>query len=196
MSTPNPEPRWLVPAPYGYASAIEGMGFVSAPLLAGFSVTLAVLVIQAQDSFRWPGVALFLFVAAALAFIAAVQFTFRARQYAVTPPEIEMWWKDPNEPGRREMLRREQRYYQARHEAWAKPGRTAYDTGILAFLLAVTIILVPHGGLDDASAGRLATIALAAVGLVGEGAWIVRTRSPIRGQVADWPPPPGPEMVS
>ncbi len=111
----KPEPRWEVPPEYGYAGAIESMGSIAAPLLAGFSFALAVFLIG-RDGSSWTSAALLLLVGAALAFVDAVQFTFRARQFAVTPPEIEMWWSDP---ARRELLRREQRFYHANHRAWA-----------------------------------------------------------------------------
>jgi hypothetical protein len=171
------------------------MGSIAAPLLAGFSVALAIFLAQSKEASGWESFALSLLVVAALAFIAAVQLTFRARQFAVTPPEIEMWWSDPNEPGRREMLRTEQRFYHANHSVWAKRAGWAYDLGLPSFLLGVTASLVPPGGLFDASAGRLAVVVLALLGFVAELAWLRRTRS---GSIfaAEWPPAPGPEMES
>jgi hypothetical protein len=195
VSAKPPEPRWDVPSPYGYAAAIESMGLVSAPLLAGFSVTLAVLVVQDDDAFHWASAALFLFVGAALAFIATIQFTFRARQYTVTPPEIEMWWSNPEEAGRREMLRREQRYYRGEHDRWTRLARGAYEVAIICFLLALAILLIPPGGVGEASNGRIAVIALALAGFIGEAAWIARTRLS-RASKGDWPPAPGPELGS
>jgi hypothetical protein len=138
---------------------------------------------------------LFLLVGAALAFIASVQFTFRARQYSVTPPEIEMWWSDPAELDRRDMLRREQRYYRAEHERWAGLARNAYDAAIACFLLAIPILLVPKGGVSAANNGRLAVIALALVGFLGEVFWIARTRLSEPSK-REWPPSPGPEIGS
>jgi hypothetical protein len=191
-SAPAPEPRWDVPFPYGYAAAIDSMGSVSAPLLAGFSVTLAVFVIQSGHAFRWATASLLLFVSAALALIAALQFTFRARQFAVSPPELEAWWADAGSPARREMLRREQRYYRRQHGRWATRARRAYSIGILSFLLGVPALLVPSGGIHP---GRLAVISLALLGCAGEIAWIVQTEL-ADSQARDWPPPPGPELES
>jgi hypothetical protein len=189
----KPEPRWAVPAPYGYAAAIESMGLVSAPLLAGFSVTLAIFVIQSHNRFHWASAALFLLIGAALAFIATVQFTFRARQYAVTPQEIEMWWTDSGESGRREILRGEQRFYRYQHEMWARLARSGYEVAIVVFLLAVAVLLVPPGGVDAASNGRLAVIVLALAGWVGEVAWILRTRFSDSSRQG-WPTQIGPEF--
>lgn len=187
------EPRWSVPSPYGYTGAVEGMGSVASPLLAGFSITLAVLVITNATAFRWVSATLFLLVAATLALIATVQFTFRARQYVVTPSEIEEWWPDHQEPGRRELLRREQRWHRREYESWSSRARYAYDLGLLLLLLGIAALLVPASGLHYASNGRLAAIALALAGLAAEAAWIVRTTI-WRPAIRNWPPPPGPEL--
>jgi hypothetical protein len=171
------------------------MGLVSAPLLAGFSLTLAVLVIQADDSFHWAGCCVVLVCGRRAGIHRRRPVHVRARQYSVTPPEIEMWWKDPDESGRREMLRREQRYYRREHESWARLARRAYDIGIVGFLFAVVVVLIPRGGLGAATDARLAVVALAAAGCVAEVAWIGATSFSRRSARA-WPPAPGPEMDS
>jgi hypothetical protein len=192
METP-PEPRWDVPSPYRYADAIDSMGSIAAPLLAGVSAALSALVLQREAAFEWANLALCAFVLAVFAFIAAVQFAFRARQFAVTPPEIEMWWPDADDPERRELLRREQRHYRQRHGFWSDLASGAYDLGLLAFLLGVAISLVPNGGLDDASDGRLLAFILAVCGFLGEFIWITAMTLP-RSGTSGWPPPPGPEL--
>jgi hypothetical protein len=191
----NPEARWEAPPEYGYAAAIEGMGSVAAPLLGGFSFALAVFLIESKDSSFWTTVALLLFLTAAFAFVSTVQFTFRARQFAVTPPEIEMWYRNPDDPIVRERLRREQRYYVANHRAWATRAAWAYDAGLLSLLLGVATAFVPSEGLGDASGGRVTVIALAFLGFAVEFTWIARTRRSRKINLADWPPAPGPESV-
>jgi hypothetical protein len=37
-------PKWRKPAPLGYANAIDSVGSVASPLLAGFSLTTVVLI--------------------------------------------------------------------------------------------------------------------------------------------------------
>lgn len=189
----KPEPRWEVPREYGYAAAIDSMGSIAAPLLAGVSFALAVFLMQGKEGSSWKSAALLLLVGAALAFIATVQFTFRARQFSVTPPEIEMWWSHPADPGRREMLRREQRYYLATHGVWARWAGWAYEIGLLSFVLGVSASLVPRGGPGDASAGRLAVMAMALLGFAAELAWIAWDVFALTDRAADWPPAPGPE---
>jgi hypothetical protein len=193
-ATVNTEPRWSVPAPYGYAAAIESMGAIAAPLLAGVSAALAMLVLQRENAFEWPSLTLCALVLAVLAFIAAVQFTFRARQFAVTPLEIEMWWPDADDPQRREQLRRAQRHYRRRFEVWSDLASGAYDLGLLAFLLGVALSIVPDGGLSDASAGRVAAFVVAAAGFAAEFIWVAVMSIPRSGDVKNWPPPPGPEL--
>jgi hypothetical protein len=192
----QPEPRWSVPNPYGYAAAIDSMGSIAAPLLAGLSVALAVFVMQSGDVFEWASTALLLLVTAAFAFVAALQLTFMARQYAVTPPEMTMWWSNPDETGRREMLRWEQRRYRREHQRWAKRASLAYDVGIMALLAGAVVCLVPNGGLTTASNARIAACVLAAAGLLAELGWIVSKRLDTEDLPADWPPQPGPEFGS
>jgi hypothetical protein len=50
--TPSRSP-WDVPYPYGQSAAIDSMGGIAAPLLAGFLVTLAVFVMSTPQTFRW-----------------------------------------------------------------------------------------------------------------------------------------------
>jgi uncharacterized membrane protein YdbT with pleckstrin-like domain len=69
----------MPPSPYGAPAAIEMMGSVAAPLLAGFSLTLLILVITNSDAFRWPGLVLVAFAVSAVTLISVVQFTFWAR---------------------------------------------------------------------------------------------------------------------
>jgi hypothetical protein len=172
----NTSPRWEVPPTYGYAAAVESMGSVAAPVLAGFSLAVAVFLVEGHETAGWTSAALILLVFAALAFIAAMQFTFHARRFAVTPPEIEMWWPDADNADRRTQLSREQRGDYARHRSWATWAGRAYDAGMVAFLLGTTAALMPPGGLADASAGRILVCAFGAVGVVAEIAWIIRTR--------------------
>jgi hypothetical protein len=188
--TTEPEARWKVPYPYGYAAAIQSMGTVAAPLLAGVSAALVALVIQNEEAFEWANASLLALIAAVFGFLATVQCAFRARQYAVTPPEIEAWHATPIGAGSREIMRREQRYYYAEHERWSDLASYAYDFGLLFFLVGVTAATVPNGGLSAASDGRLAVFALALAGVVGEFIWIANGARRPTGP-GWWPPPPG-----
>jgi hypothetical protein len=171
----GPTPKWSVPNPYGYAAAIDSIAAIAAPLLAGVSVALAVLVMQREASFGWSTAALILLLLATFGFLAAVQLGFRARQFAVTPPEIEMWWPDADDPHRRSMMQEEQRDHREQFGLWADRASVVYDLGLLALLLGVAVSLVPAGGLADASAGRGVLFALAITGAIAEALWIANT---------------------
>lgn len=163
--------RWEPPRPYGYPVALDGMGTIAAPLLASVSIALIAAVL-AVASFPHGNVVLLLLVLAGAAFTATVECSFMARQYAVTPNELEGWWPDYETSGRRMMLRREQRYFMSRFRFWAKRARFGYNTGVLALSFGVVVLLVPEGHVSGA---RWCVIALAAAAYFAEVAWIVVT---------------------
>jgi hypothetical protein len=186
---PRREPRWEPPEPYNYPAALDSMGTIAAPLLASVSIALIAIILTSASAFRLVSAALLLLMLAAGAFVATVECSFMARQYVVTPSELEDWWTDSDAPGRRETLRREQRYYLSRFRFWAKRARFAYNVGILALSLGVVALLVPHGHADF---GRLVVIALAALAFLAESVWLVTTlvchQAPKLPKVAPEPP--------
>lgn len=113
--------KWVVPSPYGFSAATEAMGSVAAPLLAGFSLTLTLLVLQAgKGDFRWPDATVLVLVAAAVLFIMVIQFSFWARQYVVTPSELLDWWPDiETNDERAKAVFSEQRKHALLHKSWA-----------------------------------------------------------------------------
>jgi MFS family permease len=167
------------------------MGTIAAPLLASVSIALIAVVLSSAATFRWVNVALLLLVVAAIAFVATVEFSFMARQYVVTPSELEDWWPDAASPSRRRALRREQRYYHSRFRHWAVGARYAYNLGILALGLAVVALLVPHGSVSH---GRRDVIIVAGLAFLAELAWIaatlVRHEEPELPEVSPEPPSP------
>jgi hypothetical protein len=165
----NDDARWDVPYPYGQAAAIDSMGGIAAPLLAGFAVTIALLVFSTPHAFRFVSLTLGLLVVAAFALIAALQFTFRARQYSVTPAEIEVWWPDAKSPERRQELEHEQREHRAAYKRWSNKARWAYNAGILLFVCGLTAALFPPGSIGGA---RLLVIVLALLAAAAEFCWI------------------------
>jgi hypothetical protein len=159
---------WDRPFPFGFPAAIESAGSVAAPLLAGFSFALVGLIIPAPEHFRWASGALTLLLAGAAAFIAAVQCSFWARQYAITPEDIELW--RPEYPAERKAAL--QRLHRRGFAIWARRFNASYRTGILLLLAGVTAALVPPGTIG---AGRWIAIAVAAAGFLGELAWVLAT---------------------
>jgi hypothetical protein len=164
------KPSWEVPHPYGYAAALDSMGSISAPLLAATSAALLGIVLSSDDV-RYADLGLLILALATLSFVATIQLTFWARRFAVTPTQILEWWPEASE-GRLEMLRREQRHHMKRFGVWANRTRIAYNAGILLFLAALPVLLVPQESLRDNEV-RLVAVIVAVVGLLAEGAWIV-----------------------
>ena len=172
----SPDAGWDIPVRYGYAAAIDSIGSVAAPFLAGVSSALAVFVMQNEAAFGWANLALLLLIGAALAFVAALQFSFWARQFAATPAEIEMWWGD-EATSEQERMHQEQYGDMRHHRLWANRVRRSYNVGLLAFLLGLTTCLVPEAGVTEASGSRQLVIGLVTLCLVVELAWIRRTQS-------------------
>ncbi len=177
--TQTSAPRWEIPYPPGALVAVETMGTVAAPLLAGFSITLALFVVQAHGSLHWPNVALVLLVVAALTLLGALQATFWARYYSATPPELAGWWEASlNNPDRLRAVQDEQRILISGQRTWARRARLSYNVGLISLLLAFPVVLVPAGGLANAGFMRCAAILLAFLGFLVEAAWIAGAESP------------------
>jgi hypothetical protein len=170
-----PKRGWDIPVRYGYAAAIDSIGSLAAPFLAGVSGALAIFVMQNEAAFGWANVSLLLLIGASLAFVAALQFSFWARQFASTPGEIEMWWSD-EAISEHERLHHEQHDDMQQHRRWANRVRWSYNLGLLAFLLGLASCLVPARGLIEASGGRQVVVGLVVLGLVAELAWIRQTQ--------------------
>jgi hypothetical protein len=143
------------------------MGSVAAPLLAGFAITIGTLVVTNGSAFRWPNLVLILLVCAASSLVAAVELTFRVRQYTVTPADIEMWWPNPTEH-KKNTLRREQRYHRAQYLMWSDRARVAYNLGILLLALGFAVALIPAG---HVSAGRWTAAGFAFLAFLAEAVW-------------------------
>lgn len=167
----KPERRWKAPFPVGYPGAIDSMGSVAAPLLASVSAALATLVIPNERAFRWPELTVLLLIAATLTLITAVQCAFRARQYVVTPADLEQWYPISDASGI-ELRRQMQRYHVQKHEAWATWASRFYNAGLLCLLLGLALITLPPGHIGNE---RLVVAVLAFLGVASEVAWIVDT---------------------
>lgn len=167
-------PKWRKPAPLGYGSAIDSVGAVAAPLLAGFSLASVIVVSDDAANFRWPGAVMLALATAAVLLVAAVQCGYSARQYLWSPAEVSAWWPDLEGGSQREaLLRDEQAEAFGRWVAWTRWTRVVYDTGILALLAGLALALPPPHGTGTQESLRWVASAVAFVACAGEGTWIV-----------------------
>ncbi len=168
-----PEPRWKPIHPVGLPAAIDSMGSVAAPLLASVAIAVIVFVATTPDSVRWPNLTMGLLLGALISLVATIQFTFRARCYAVTPSQIEEWWPlddDATKTYRRQM----QRYHYNEFQTWMNLARRGYNVGLLLLAASMATIVYPKGTtVSHLTGGEWTVLVLALLGLVAEALWIV-----------------------
>jgi len=167
-------PKWSKPRPLGYGNAVESVGTVASPLLAGFSLASVVVVSDDSTNFRWPGAAVFALVVAAVMLIAAVQCGFNARQYLWSGAEVREWWPDMKDDSDREAVLSEQQALAFhRWDVWATWMRITYNFGILALLLGLALALPPQHDTDAQASWRWAAVGLAFAACAAEVCWII-----------------------
>lgn len=164
---------WFVPDDFGAAAAVQNVGTVAAPLLAGFSFTLLTFVVQDPARFAMPDWTLLLLVGAGIAMIFAVQFGAWARQHESRPGDYREWWKDAD---RDPALAEEQRKSALEHALWARRTRNMYNLGVLLLLGAVALLLWPPNDSVDLGSPRGWAFVVAALGLLGELSWLVQVK--------------------
>jgi MFS family permease len=169
------QPRWRVPHPYGYASAVDSMGSIAAPLLAATATALFGFVLNLRpEDVRWRNIAFLLLLLSVFAFVATIQLTFWAKRFVVTPSELAEWW--PSRPSHHPETLWEQRFAITRFDVWATRCRLAYNVGILLFLASVPLTLIPQGSLHHLDHMRLATVFVAIGAFALEALWILLSR--------------------
>lgn len=163
-------PYTEIPGPYGQSAAVEAVGSVAAPFLAGFTFALIGLILQTGDEhLRWPDQALAFLMLAALLLIAAVHCAFTAKRYYVSPADWAGWEALAAE-GRKEHLEQQVAHFLGEHRRWLEWARYAYNLGVMVLFFAIAVALVPPGPIGDLSTWRHVAIGLALLGLLAE-AW-------------------------
>jgi len=145
MDAEKPE-RWPAPERYGSVEGLQSMGGIAAPLLAGFSITLATVVLTAAQTVRWPGLAVFLASLAAISLVGCVQFISRARGLVATPDDMRRWWDDADTVAGRPARVREIRRSKNGYDVYARRAGKAYNFGIVMLLASLATVLVPADG--------------------------------------------------
>jgi hypothetical protein len=139
---------WSPPGDLGAAAALDAATSVAAPLLAGFSVTLAAIVVSAgPGDVAQPGIALLAAVLATVSLVGCVQFGAWARQHHVTPEDYRTWFDDADDKTADargyyvEELARQTRVY----DIHAARARISYSGGIVLLLVALGTVVIPNG---------------------------------------------------
>lgn len=167
----------LLGTPLGYPAAVEAAGLVVAPLLAGFTFAVAVLVLQEPTNIRWADAALALLVAAGLVLVLATQFALATKRFAVTP---EQWLAFRELSARHERARVDNELYAdfSKAAGTREATRLAHNLGLALFFGGVAVSLVPHG---DVSTLRWLAIGLAGLACLAELGWAAEVIRVARG---------------
>jgi hypothetical protein len=138
-----------------------------APLLAGFSITMAAVVVADNDKLRWPGAAALLATLAAIAMVTAIQLGAKAQAHDVSPAHYVDWFDDTVDERRVyvDEMRREHTLYGIS----AGRARRAFNIGVTLIYAGLTSALVPQDG-DAQPLLRLAAAGCALVAALVEGA--------------------------
>lgn len=167
-------PKWRKPAPLSYGNAIDSVGSVAAPLLAGFSLASVIVVSDDSANFRWPGAAILALTIAAVMFVGAVQCSYNARQYLWSASDVSSWWPEVKAGTELEdLLRDEQAEAFRRWTAWSRWIRITYNYGILALLAGLGLGLAPLHGNGAQAAMRWVSMGVAFAACAGEVSWFV-----------------------
>lgn len=164
---------WQPPGSAGEVGAVQSIGTIAAPFLAGFSITL-VGVIVATAHFAHGGIAELLLTGAALFMVGSMQFSLWARQNEVSPSFYDEWFPVATEK-RVQYNKAEQATLKRKWEFWSGLTRSAYNAGILLLLAGLLTILLPPEGITLRTA-RGAAAGLAAAGLAAEYIWLIGAR--------------------
>jgi hypothetical protein len=167
-------PFWQTPDKYGAAEAVMSMGTIAAPLLAGFSLAAFVVIftIKATDV-RYRDVAALLLLLAAVLLVMAVQATFWARQYQVTPAQLKEWWQDADKQYRLDMLKIEQAEHMASFQTWSRRAGTVYNFGLLCLLAGLTVLAIPP--VKENPPARWLAVGVGAIAFVLELGWVIKS---------------------
>lgn len=173
VPAPQEEVVWEMPAPLGRPESIQTAGAVAAPLLAGFSLTIATVILpdistEPRTFARWGDLSLGLLFGAAIFLVMAVQCAMTARSYQVTPEELLTWWGRPGGPPNEAMLAN-QREHAEKNKSWISMTRFTYNFGILLLLTALPLTILPPGNIPT---GRWVVAVIAGLGILAEVIWV------------------------
>jgi hypothetical protein len=179
VSTDNAAAVDEPPSPIAPLGLVEGTSMVSssaAPLLAGFALTILLLVLPntvADDSSRftrWPEAVICLLTIAAVLLVNTVQAGAHARSHHVSAADVVQWFGEAMDPP---AVRNHVRSETESTRKWVDRTRRLYQAGIVVLLLAIALLLVPPTG-EALDPWRVISIAVAASAALVEVLWMSR----------------------
>jgi hypothetical protein len=161
---------WRRPEQFGYSETLRGLGGIVAPLLTGFSLTAITLLLTASSKpwlADWAAVALTITVACLLF---SMQLAFLALALNPSPADILTWMPEVTISADALLKAREEQAANLEEvkRLWRRTG-IAYDVGIVAFLVGLVLLSVPH----SCSPSRILATAVATMALSGELWWVL-----------------------
>lgn len=170
---------WAEPEHPNLATALGGYVGSGAPLIAGFELAAVVVVLVSPDvasSIPLVGPAIVAMVVSASLMVLSIRYGFWAVSYWTTPAERIMW--NPAAAVRLAPLDRERRRLAARMAYFRKLRRRAehlFEAGLIVFLVAVVLVLIPDRWHADSASWRWAAAGWAGLMLLIHLTWSVGT---------------------
>lgn len=159
---------WKKPSPAGYSAAMDVATTTAAPLLAGFSMTIIVLVSSRAAKLTYPGATLLCVTVGVTMFVASLQCGFTARQYLYSASDVSAWMGENilKKKGNEDLLKDEQGEDFFEWKRWIAKARIFYNIGILSLSASIVTIVLPADedtgtqGLYRSCAAIIATFAM------------------------------------
>jgi hypothetical protein len=169
----NPRlPEWERPPALGYGPAVDAVGNVAAPLLAGFSVSTIGIVLADESAIRWPGAVFITLTLAAAAFIMSVQCNFHARAYFYSPADAADWWSKSDFKEWLADIQAEHKHDQGIWYTWMNRARRLYNLGVFALWVGIAFALMPPPReLHTVAVSRWVAVGIAGTVIVIELFW-------------------------
>lgn len=161
---------WKRPAALGEPEVLRGLGAVVSPLLAGFSLATAAALVTTDKPPPLGDVSVLALSLTTALLLFAMQFSAMALRYWVSPADRLSWNPEAKvDQNELELERQRQAVDVEKSRIYTTRTRHLYNLGLLAFLLGLSTVMVPHHWTPLREAG----VAIAAAAGIVEAVWIL-----------------------
>ncbi len=162
---------WKVRRPLNYVAELQMQGGLTAPLLAGFSLTAIVQLVNGAAHPWLSQWAIGVLAVSATCFVYALQLSGIAVGLSASPSQrIEMYPEAKRDPSLLKYVRDRQWQDMHRRGRVAMRAGVCYNLGMMAFLGGLALLVVPRQW-NPVPLGRLVGLAVLGVAFVIELAW-------------------------